>query len=164
MPTPTYTPLANITLGSTAASVTFSSISGYRDLVLVVNAKSVSGQDVSGIQFNNDTTSTYYLVAMEGNGSSTSSSAPAAQNAIYATWSNNNISNTELNVQTWSVMDYSATDKHKSVLVRSNVAGLETAAVAGRWANTAAVTTLKIINTSYSFAAGSTFALYGIAA
>jgi hypothetical protein len=33
-----YTALANVTLGSSAANVTFSSISGsYRDLVLIVN-------------------------------------------------------------------------------------------------------------------------------
>jgi hypothetical protein len=39
----TYTPLATQTLGSAAASVTFSSISGaYTDLVLVLNIKSTS--------------------------------------------------------------------------------------------------------------------------
>ena len=36
MPTPTYTPLATVTLGTSAASVTFSSIPAtYRDLILI---------------------------------------------------------------------------------------------------------------------------------
>jgi len=49
-----YVPLANLTLGSSAASVTFSSISqAYKDLVLVIEA-TTSALDVAIIRFNSD--------------------------------------------------------------------------------------------------------------
>ena len=53
----TYTPIATQTLGSAAASVTFSSIpQGYTDLVLVDNVKSASGAGDSelDVRFNGD--------------------------------------------------------------------------------------------------------------
>jgi len=65
-----------------------------------------------------------------------------------------------------SIMDYSATDKHKSTLIRSRSSrdngDTDTTAGAGRWANTNAVNQIKFYLTSGSFAAGSTFSLYGV--
>lgn len=59
-------------------------------------------------------------------------------------------------------MDYSATDKHKTFLIRSGDA-TETWAIAGRWASTTAISSLKILDTaSATFDVGTTFALYGI--
>jgi hypothetical protein len=60
-------------------------------------------------------------------------------------------------------MDYSATDKHKTVLVRSNIPADTVAAHAVRWANTAAITTVGVAAISGTWSAGTTFALYGIA-
>jgi hypothetical protein len=66
-----------------------------------------------------------------------------------------------------SIMDYSATDKHKSTLIRSRSSrdngDTDTTAGAGRWANTAAVNSLRFYLTGGSFAAGSNFQIYGIA-
>jgi hypothetical protein len=63
------------------------------------------------------------------------------------------------------IMDYSATDKHKSVLTRYDLAGLETHAHATRWANTAIITTLEIFGIdTETLAAGTTLSLYGIVA
>jgi hypothetical protein len=57
-----YTALANVTLGSSAASVTFSSISqSYRDLVLVITA-TTSAVDNAFIRFNSDSGSNYNIV------------------------------------------------------------------------------------------------------
>jgi hypothetical protein len=65
-------------------------------------------------------------------------------------------------------MDYSTTDKHKSVLVRENTAGSSTTLVvakAGRWANTSAITSIYLfVSGGYSFATGTTVALYGVVA
>ena len=61
------------------------------------------------------------------------------------------------------VMDYSATDKHKTFLVRSNIPANNVAAHAVRWANTAAITTVAVEAISTTWAVGTTFALYGIA-
>lgn len=164
MPTPTYTPLANVTLGSSAASVTFSSISGsYRDLVFVFNgSKTTSGAISVGLQFNSDTGSNYSNVFMYGDGSSVQTGASTSTMIFTGRVAGvNNIGD-----GVTSIMDYSATDKHKSVISRGNaVTDNITIAYAGRWANTAAITSIKAIieNGSGSFAVGSTFALYGIA-
>jgi len=69
----TYTPIATQTLSTSAASVTFSSISGaYTDLVLIINAASSAQKDID-IRFNSDTAGNYSNTWMAGNGSSTHS-------------------------------------------------------------------------------------------
>jgi hypothetical protein len=53
MPTPTYTPLATVTLGTTAASVTFSSIPAtYRDLIFVLSG--LGGSANITLRYNGD--------------------------------------------------------------------------------------------------------------
>jgi hypothetical protein len=64
-----------------------------------------------------------------------------------------------------NVMDYSATDKHKTILARDaggNAA--QAGAIASRWANSAAVTSATVVNTGGNFNSGSTFSLYGVIA
>jgi hypothetical protein len=63
---------------------------------------------------------------------------------------------------TLQVFDFATTDKHKSNLVRVDVASSETAALAGRWASTSAINTILIYTNATNFNAGSTFSLYGI--
>jgi hypothetical protein len=156
--TQTYRPLATVTLGSSASSITFSNIPAtYRDLILVASTTTSTGED--GIQVNNDTGSVYSTVQMRGNGSATGS----------VSFTDTLISpSTQIFVPTgvlkqWStqIMDYSATDKHKTFLTRFGSAGQQVQAQANRWPNTAAITSIKVMGATYS--AGSTFALYGIA-
>lgn len=155
MATPTYTALATTTLSTSASSVTFSSIDGsYGDLILIVHCKPTgSGSKDLVIQFNSDSGNAE-RVLMSGNGSI----------ADYATGSNliaqfNNESDFETGIS--HIMDYSATDKHKTVLTRTNDGAL-VSAQAQRWASTSAITS---INLAYSvdIASGSTFSLYGVA-
>ncbi len=156
MGTPTYTPLANLTLGSSAASVTFSSISqAYRDLVLVVNGSLTSPGNLVNMTFNSDTTTTNYSwVYILGDGSSpTSASVNTYQLLVMAT-------NSQVNL---SIMDYSASDKHKSSLSRISTADTNVQARAMRWANTAAITSIALTANATTFASGSTFSLFGIA-
>jgi hypothetical protein len=157
MPTPTYTPLATVTLGSSATSVTFSSIPAtYRDLIFVFSG-TITTAAVLGARANGDTGSNYTLVRMVGTGSSTQSSAetetylpviysgsPSGENGIL------------------QILDYSASDKHKTALTRANGVGHNRVeALASRWANTAVITSLTI---SGPMGTGSTLSLYGIAA
>jgi len=58
-------------------------------------------------------------------------------------------------------MDYSATDKNKAALTRSGAAAQVTVMLSTRWANTVAITSLTVVPQTSSFAAGSTFNLYG---
>lgn len=157
MPTPTYIALANITLGSSASSVTFSSIPAtFRDLVLV-SQNSMTTSASLFVRFNNDAGANYTAVRMfNTGGGSTASDTSAPAEIGYNTTTNIGIAN---------IMDYSATDKHKTYLTRwGNADGTSyVQAYAARWANTAAITTVNIAPSSGLISAGSTFALYGIA-
>jgi hypothetical protein len=164
MPTPTYTPLATVTLGSSASSVTFSSIPAtYRDLILVVNGQT-TGDANAQIRVNGDTGSNYSGVVMRQD--ATSQSGTFGQ--FYATW-NTFVGSTRF-VSIVNFMDYSATDKHKTVLTRSTyvraTAGnpLGPEAQAARWANTSAITTILLLLSANNYAAGTTFSLYGVIA
>jgi len=155
MPTPTYTALATKTLTGTAASVTFSSIPAtYRDLILIVNG-SASTQDNARLTFNGDTTAANYLyVTMRGDGSAATSAA--ATGALVSTFT------TGAFVTSVQIMDYSATDKHKTRLSRDDIASFHARAWASRWANTAAVTSMVYSAATGTFSIGTTFSLYGI--
>ena len=161
MPTPTYTPLATVTLGSTATSVTFSSIPAtFRDLVLVGQFIPTLDPvtDSFYIKMNGDTGSNYSYVRMTGNGSSAASfSASGADNTGNAA----GVMTTQQGNVIINLFDYSATDKHKTWLSRANFGWVS--AFAGRWANTNAVNSFAISLNGTTFRVGSTFALYGIA-
>jgi hypothetical protein len=156
----TYEAIATQTLGSTAASVTFSSIpSTYTDLVIVFDGLASASQTFS-IQFNGDTGSNYSNTALGGDGSSAfstrNSNVTAAIMGInYSTGRSNFILN---------IMNYSNSTTNKTALCRSNNANGETNARVGLWRNTATVTSLLIkMDSTATFSSGSTFSLYGIA-
>lgn len=165
MPTVTYTPLANITLSSTVTSLTFSSISqAYRDLVLIATPLGSTSSSSIGLTMNGVTSSTYSRTLLEANGSSILSNA-GTSTSIY--WTNNYSDfGTVAAPLIINIMDYSATDKHKNVLIRSNNANAEVSMATGRWASTAAVTSFKLdVSAGASgYIAGSTFELFGIVA
>ena len=143
-----------MTLTGTAAEVTFSSIPAtYRDLVLIFNGTSTSGVN-GNLYFNADTTSgNYSFVRMLGeSGGASSSTGNEKPYNFYTT-------ETMVRIQ---IMDYSATDKHKTALSRWDNSANATGATAYRWANTNAITSIVIDPAAASFNSGSTFALYGI--
>lgn len=161
MPTKTYKALANITLGAAASSVTFGSIpSTYRDLVVVVTA--LGSTTLEGrVRLNSDTGSNYSYVRMSGDGSATSSVAAASQTAGFLSVIADATTTNPLTMLI-NIMDYSATDKHKTIISRANAAGTGSEAFANRWAGTSAVTTVQILTSTGNWASGATFALYGI--
>jgi len=156
-----YIALATTTLGSTDAEIVFSSIPAtYKDLVVVVAGKT-SGNADYGIRLNGDSGANYSFVYMGGNGSSPASGAATGQTQIVLDayfWRSSEQSNCIV-----QIMDYSATDKHKTVLSRNNVAGGGVDAFANRWANTAAVTSVTVRTVSNAFDPGTTISLYGVA-
>jgi hypothetical protein len=159
----TYTPIATTTLGSAAASVTFSSISGaYTDLVLIVSSASASSASYISLQYNGDTATNYSVTMMRGNGSTASSTRYASTNEIYVSVAS--INTTDFNNTIVQFENYSNTTTYKTNLTRANNASLSTDTSVGLWRNTAAITSIKVLNTGANFAIGSTFTLYGIAA
>jgi hypothetical protein len=165
MPTPTYTPMANITLGSSAASVTFSSISqAYRDLVLVFSVVRTAGTTAAVVRLNGDSTSGTYQNIRAGGDGTTASSDTFNDINFFSPTPGFSSTGTVPSTSIWNFMDYSATDKHKTVLSRTNISNLGTAMHAGRWGNTSAITSITITTLGNpNWDAGSSFALYGIA-
>ena len=159
----TYIPLATQTLGSAAASVTFSSIpAGYTDLVLVAVQGNNQNADYDVyIRFNSDSTSTYSRTQLTGNGSTASSGRSSNNTEIRIGPS---LNNTVTSIVTLNVMNYSNTTTNKTCLIRSGHASGYTVAEVGLWRNTAAITSIDLtLQGGFSFVAGSTFSLYGIA-
>lgn len=151
--------LANITLGSPASSVTFGSIPAtYRDLRLVVTCIGGTNFNLS-LRFNGDTGTNYNRVSMAGNdiGNAVSSSNTSVDQ-LYG-----GVGGSQPAPQIFDLMDYSATNKHKSTFCRANVLDsgfMYVQATAGRWASTSAITSVIVMGGTFGI--GSTFSLYGI--
>jgi hypothetical protein len=102
---------------------------------------------------------------MRGNGSDTvSSNAGAATDRLFVAYSTEPTTSNATN-SIVQIMDYSTTDKHKTIIQRSNNALDATEVLVGRYASTTAVTSITVgMDSSLSFASGSTFSLYGVIA
>ena len=167
MATNTYVALDTQTLGSAAASVTFSSIpQTYTDLVLVMSVQgaSVATSRDPGIRFNGDTGSNYSYTGLTGNGSSASSFRSSNQTAGAAGFS---FPTSNFEIIIMSIQNYSNATTYKTALFRNNNAAVIVGACVNLWRNTAAITSLTILGSdlgAININSGSTFTLYGIAA
>jgi hypothetical protein len=165
----TYVAIAEQTLSSAAASVTFSSISGaYTDLVLIVSGRSAraAADDSLYIRFNSDTASNYSYTELKGNGS-TATSASASSQTFLRPAANIDAASQPAGTFTpviISINNYSNTTTYKTALARNNMVAAEVTAVVGLWRSTAAISTILVYAASANLTAGSTFSLYGIAA
>lgn len=159
MPTTTYTPLATKTLTGNQSSLTFSNIPGtYRDLILIAVPYGNQTND-SSVAFNGSTANFSGVRMYGGSGGAISNSYSDSGGMMLVS------DNLNLNV-IWQIMDYSATDKHKTVLVRTNRPSDSFAmASAHRWANTAAITSITLTPVApYVYTSGARFDLYGVIA
>jgi hypothetical protein len=157
----TYEPIATTTLGSAAASITFSSIaSSWTDLRLVL----VGGVSVSGaynyLQFNSDTASNYSTTRLDGDGSS-----PASARTTSATFARLATSlDTNPNLFEIDVFSYAGSTNKTFLCGTSadqNGSGRVTRTV-GLWRSTSAITSVAITMSSGNFNTGTTATLYGI--
>jgi hypothetical protein len=157
----TYTPIATTTLGSSAASYTFSSIpSTYTDLVLVIMAKNLTGDSDLALRFNGDTSSLYSSTYMYGTGSSAASTRGSNLTKVRA----GRIDNVNAYPNIVNLQNYSNTTTNKTVVSRAQNGSFVLAYV-GLWRSTAAIDSITILDDAgYTLASGSTFTLYGIAA
>lgn len=164
----TYEPISTTTLGSAAATVTFSTISGaYTDLVLVTNLKTTTTSQEVTVKINNDTGSNYSLTNLRGDGSTAASLRRSSQTV--GTISKEISPNTAFEfVSVSTFMNYSNATTYKTWLSRNNRASASNApgteALVGLWRSTSAITELVIGLTGGNFDTGSTFTLYGIKA
>ena len=167
----TYTPIATTTLGSAQATVTFSSLGSYTDLILVCNVATDGTNAFSYIQFNGDTSTNYSYTELYGDGSSAASVRVSNSSQLF----NNDVSAKQTSVNSniiYQIMNYSNSTTYKTALVRQNTVDAAdyngALAAVGLWRSTAAITSIAIKATrsgsAQNFSTGSTFTLYGIQA
>lgn len=163
----TYEPIATTTLGSAAATISFTSIgSGYTDLRLVVVGKLTSGlgSGYYGIRFNSDTTNSYSLTVVAGNGSVASSNRLTSQPTGYLQY-NSGLSTTEWTTATMDLFNYAGSTNKTFLSTWSgdlNGSGFVERQV-NLWRNTTAITSITLhTDSAATYTAGTTATLYGI--
>ena len=158
----TYQAIATTTLGSAQASYTFSSIpSTYTDLVLITQHTCATGSNNQLVlRPNSDSSALYSRTLLTGDGTTASSARYTGEDGIYVSYVGNN---TDLTTSINQFMNYSNTTTYKTTMTRSNAANIPRAEVT-LWRSTAAISSLLVLPYSGTFATGSTFTLYGIAA
>lgn len=164
----TYESIATNTLGSAAASVTFSSIPAtYTDLVLVINARGTTVATSTSVYFTtNITGANYSLTWLVGNGVGAASSRYSGLSQGYLGYISaaSNPASSFGNIIA-NFMNYSNTTTFKTIISRGNVAEAETDAYVNLVRGTSALTTITVGEGSgNNFVTGSTFNLYGIKA
>jgi hypothetical protein len=161
----TYEPIATSTLSSSQATITFDSISGsYTDLILVTMAKTVSGQAGLRIRFNSDSGANYGNVYVYGTGSTSGSVADSGTGTSIVLGYGAAMDSTSLLVSTTHIMNYSNATTFKITISRNGDGGEGVDFHVGQRRSTSAITRIDLLPTSGTFASGSTFSLYGIAA
>jgi len=160
--TATYDCIATTTLSSTAASVTFSSISGsYTDLVLVFAGTSSSSFTFLIARFNNDTGTNYSFTLLQGDGSSASSTRGSNTASPYVGLVNTGTGS--VGMYKLQVMNYANTTTYKTLITNGGIASNRVQAGVMLWRNTSAVNRIDLFpDGGDTFASGSTFSLYGI--
>jgi hypothetical protein len=159
----TYEAIATQSLGSAAASVTFSSIPGtYTDLVLVSNPI-YSTTAATKLQINNSTAFLYSGIWLQGNGSTAGSLRNSSgDSSMVVNYFNNTSSDKPM--QIFNFQNYSNATTFKTYLIREDNAGAGISAFVGLFRDTAAITQFKLSATTGNYSIGSTFSLYGIKA
>jgi len=158
----TYTPIATTTLGSAAASYTFSSIpSTYTDLIIVVQSTSTRSLFYRVGNGSVDSGSNYSRTQLIGDGSSASSGRASNENKAYMSLTTSGGAVYQTITQ---LNNYSNTTTYKTFLTRYNDAAVYTAALVSLWRSTAAINIITITGDGGDIPSGTSLTLYGIAA
>ena len=163
--------IETVYLEADAANVTFSSISGYAHLQLSISGKTAtsgSGTRDVYVQLNGDTGGNYYWNDMTGYSSSTSADAYAGfthwylgvmngRGNDYTTTSNYGAIN-------MIILNYTSTNMKTAPMSWSGAWGSTpmVKSSGGTWADTSAVTSIKLYPSSGSFLRGTAITIYGI--
>jgi hypothetical protein len=163
----TYTLIQAQTLGSSAASVTFSSIPGtYTDLKVLVSTRSTrtggATSDEMRVAFNGLTTN-QTTRALQGSGSAASSYTDTRVTigiAPTSTTTSDTFGNTEFYIPNYTSSNFKSSSADS---VSENNATVAFATLwANLWSSTAAITSIEFTLANASYAQHSTFYLYGI--
>lgn len=159
----TYEPISTTTLGTAAASITFSSIPAtYTDLRLTLVNPLGAASYYLYFRLNSDSAANYSRTILYGTGGSALSSTSTADNFALLGY----LTTTQPTFQTLDIFSY-AGSTNKTWLITSsqdaNGSG-EVRAQVGLWRSTSAITTLAISRQTGNLDIGTTATLYGIKA
>ena len=167
----TYILLSSFVASGGETSVTFSSISqSYNDLVLRGSARDAAGAgtvQALRLQINSDTNTNYSNTQILATGTSSSSSRSSNQTTTYLGSMNqngataNNFSSIEIYIPAYTNTNNKPLSTFQVAEDNSN-SGDQTGAIAGYYRTSSAISSLQLQPNGSSFAAGSSFYLYGI--
>lgn len=169
-----WTLISKQVLASPAATITFSSISGsYNHLVLIQQARisdAVTGGD-AGMQFNGDTGTNYDTQFLQGEGTAAQAGTVGTDAYIRYDYVNGSgaDANTASSSETW-IPNYAGTTFYKLIQSHSGrifhpgtAADYHDRHCTGQWKSTAAITSIVLTDVGAgNFIAGSSFYLYGV--
>lgn len=172
----TYEPIQTTTLGSAAASYTFSSIpSTYTDLVIIFSGQQdsvYSGRNLN-IRFNGDSGTNYSSVQILAEGTGAYTGADANQTGCYGPLINSTGTTSGPSVAIMNIQNYKNTSTYKTMINYGGSAstyssgtnvGVWVGTNVSTWRNTAAITSVTVLSSNGNLTSGSTLTLYGIAA
>lgn len=158
--TSTYDLIASNVLTTTATQVDFTGIGGYRDLIVVSNFVASATTVNQAVRINNNNNNIYSTIYT---GSSSSTAFNAYSSGDNRTLDGGDATTTERQLYIWQFFDASATDKQKTMLLRSGRPGTGFVNFATARVNTtSAITSIQLLAPSGTYAIGSTFDIYGI--
>jgi hypothetical protein len=163
--TPAMVRLAQTILGSDTASITFASISGsYENLLIIGQARTdrANANDYVEMQFNADTGANYHYSNWDATPTNTPTTGAAA--LLIAPVSGNSATAGRAGGFRILIPAYARTTWHKTALGESIYAhGVVSTKNAGVWANTAAITQVLLKpNVGPNFKTGTVATLYGL--
>ena len=163
MPT-TYEPIATQTLGSSSATIDFTSIPAtYTDLRVVLTAVASAGTPNVYLRFNSDTATNYSRTLINGDGANVSSTNSTSVTRIQ-TPAGTSLSTTIPTLITYDVFSYGGST-FKTVLLSfstdRNGSGNVSSMVA-LWRSASAITSVNLSTPTDAFGIGTTATLYGI--
>ena len=166
-----YELISTTVLGSTSAQVDFSVSSysaTYKHLQIraVARCTAAAAYVDSRIRFNNDTGANYSFHEIYGYGTGIASGNGVSQTNIAAAYfAGANSTANNYGTMIMDLLDVYSTSKNKTTRSFSGITEGASSLIdirSGAWLSTASATTVSILPTSGSFAAGSRFSLYGI--
>ena len=165
----TYVKIATVSLGSAAATISFTSIpSTYTDLIVMGSLRnSAVDTNTDSVLTFNSSTSGYSARRLAGTGSAAESSTQGATNGYYwaltgegTSWTANTFSNGSIYIPNYT----SSNNKSISTdaVAENNGTAASAQLVAGLWSNSAAITSITLTSGAGNFVQYSTATLYGI--
>lgn len=165
--------IATVTAAGGESSLSFTSVPGtYKHLQIrgIARTQASAVLSLSRVRFNSDTGANYTQHTLYGNGSAVAVDTNTSDDAIQwlAPVPGNNATANVFGAMILDIHDYASTTKYKTVRVFAgddgNAANTDYRVFlkSGLWMSTSAITNINLFCSGINWAAGTTFALYGV--